>query len=76
MLVVQSRQKSYANPKQRDIEFSVGDKVFLKVAPMKGIMRFGKKGKLSLGFIGPFEILESGKCSLQTSIASIIVQCA
>ena len=36
----------------------MGDKVFLKVAPMKGIMRFGKKGKLSPRFIGPFEILE------------------
>ena len=58
MLAVQSRQKSYADPKRRDIEFSVGDKVFLKVTPMKCIIRFGKKGKLSPRFIGPFEILE------------------
>ena len=58
MLAVQSRQKSYADPKRKDIEFSVGDKVLLKIAPMKGIMRFGKKGKLSPRFIGPFEILE------------------
>ena len=36
----------------------MGDSVFLKVAPMKGVMRFGKKGKLSLRYIGPFEILE------------------
>ena len=36
----------------------MGYSVFLKVAPMKGVMRFGKKGKLSLRYIGPFEILE------------------
>ena len=58
MLVAQDRQKFYADPKRRPLEFSVGDKVFLKVAPMKGIMRFGKKGKLSPRFIGPYEILE------------------
>ena len=57
MLAAQDRQKFYVNPKCRPVEFSVGDKVFLKVAPMKGIMRCGKKGKLSPRFIGPFEIL-------------------
>ncbi|XP_049365850.1 uncharacterized protein LOC125830721 [Solanum verrucosum] len=41
-----------------DIEYQVGDKVFLKVSPWKKIMRFGKKGKLSPRFIGPYEILE------------------
>ncbi|XP_070029726.1 uncharacterized protein [Nicotiana sylvestris] len=54
----QSRQKSYSDKRHRDLEFMVGDKVFLKVSPMKGVMRFGKKGKLSLRFIGPHEILE------------------
>ena len=58
MLATQSRQKKYADPMRKDVEFSVGDMVFLKVAPMKGVMRFGKKGKLSPRFIGPFEILE------------------
>ena len=58
MLPTQSWQKSYADPKRRDVEFSVGDKVFLKIAPVKGIVRFGKKGKLSPRFVGPFEILE------------------
>ncbi|XP_060964053.1 uncharacterized protein LOC133033355 [Cannabis sativa] len=58
MLASQSRQKSYADPKRRDVEFQVGDFVFLRVFPMKGIRRFGKKGKLSPRFIGPFEILE------------------
>ncbi|MFX6330741.1 hypothetical protein ABTF76_21035, partial [Acinetobacter baumannii] len=38
-----SRQKSYADPRRRDVEFAVGDYVFLKVSLMKGVMRFGKK---------------------------------
>ncbi|RVW11914.1 Transposon Ty3-G Gag-Pol polyprotein [Vitis vinifera] len=42
----------------RDLEFEVGDHVFLKVSPMKSVMRFGRKGKLSPRFVGPFEILE------------------
>ena len=58
MLTAQSRQKSYADVRRRKMEFNVEDKVFLKVAPMKGVMRFGKKGKLSPHFVGPFEILE------------------
>ncbi|XP_070023093.1 uncharacterized protein [Nicotiana sylvestris] len=41
----------------RDVAFMVGERVFLRVSPMKGVMRFRKKGKLSLRFIGPFEIL-------------------
>ncbi|KAA0054489.1 hypothetical protein IC582_026393 [Cucumis melo] len=58
MQATQSRQKSYADVRQIDLEFNVGDKVFLKVAPMKGVLRFEKKGKLSPRFVGPFEILE------------------
>ncbi|KAA0063793.1 pol protein [Cucumis melo var. makuwa] len=58
MLTAQSRQKSYADVRRKDLEFEVGDMVFLKVAPMKGVMRFAKKGKLSPRFVGPFEILE------------------
>ena len=53
----QSRQKNYADKRRRPLEFQVGDAVFLKVAPLKGLMSFGKKGKLSPRFIGPFEIL-------------------
>ena len=52
-----SRQKSYADPKRKDVQFAVGDHVFLKVSPMKGVMRFGKKGKLSPRYVGSFEIL-------------------
>ena len=58
MLASQSRQKSYADPKRRDVTFQAGEQVFLRVSPMKGIRRFGKKGKLSPRFIGPFQILE------------------
>ena len=52
------RQRSYANLKRKDIEYEVGDKVLLKVSPWKKILRFGRKGKLSPRFIGPYEILE------------------
>ena len=69
MLTAQSRQKSYADRKRRDVEFNIGDKVFLKIAPMKGAMRFGKKGKLSPRFIGPFEVLEKvGKVAYRLAL--------
>ncbi|XP_070025917.1 uncharacterized protein [Nicotiana sylvestris] len=53
----QSRQKSYANVRRRDLKFDVEDWVFLKLSPMKGIMRFGKKGKLSPRYVGPYKII-------------------
>ncbi|KAG8492999.1 hypothetical protein CXB51_010290 [Gossypium anomalum] len=52
------RQKSYVDLKQKEIEFQVSDKVFLKVSPWKKILQFGRKGKLSPWFIGPYEIIE------------------
>ncbi|KAJ9547266.1 hypothetical protein OSB04_019809 [Centaurea solstitialis] len=52
------RQKSYADKRRKDIEFQVGDQVMLKVSPWKGVIRFGKKGKLSPRYIGPFRITE------------------
>ncbi|XP_024962030.1 uncharacterized protein LOC112502372 [Cynara cardunculus var. scolymus] len=58
MKIAQDRQKSYANKRRRPIQFEVGDMVMLKVSPWKGILRFGKKAKLSLCFVGPFKILE------------------
>jgi hypothetical protein len=45
-----SRQKSYTNNRRRPLEFKVGDRVFLKVSPIRGVMRFGRKGKLSPRF--------------------------
>ncbi|KAE8664337.1 hypothetical protein F3Y22_tig00112800pilonHSYRG00034 [Hibiscus syriacus] len=52
------RQKSYADLKRKEIEFQIGDKVFLKVSPWKKVLRFGPKGKLSSRFIGPYEIVK------------------
>ncbi|GKA50413.1 putative reverse transcriptase domain-containing protein [Tanacetum coccineum] len=54
-------QKSYADKRRKPLEFSVGDYVLLKVSPWKGVVRFGKKGKLAPRFVGPFEIIEK-KC--------------
>ncbi|XP_073269471.1 uncharacterized protein [Primulina huaijiensis] len=58
MKTAQSRQTSYAHVRRRPLEFNVGDQVFVKIAPLTGVMRFGKKGKLSPRYIGPFEILD------------------
>ncbi|GKC98135.1 putative reverse transcriptase domain-containing protein, partial [Tanacetum coccineum] len=52
------RQKSYADNRRKPLEFEVGDHVLLKVSPWKGVIRFGKKGKLAPRYVGPFEILE------------------
>ncbi|GJW27575.1 putative reverse transcriptase domain-containing protein [Tanacetum coccineum] len=51
-------QKSYAEKRRKPQEFSVGDYVLLKVSPWKGVVRFGKKGKLAPRFVGPFKIIE------------------
>ncbi|GJY91847.1 putative reverse transcriptase domain-containing protein [Tanacetum coccineum] len=51
-------QNSYADNKRKPLEFEVGDQVLLKVSPWKGVVRFGKKGKLAPRCVGPFEILE------------------
>ncbi|XP_028054862.1 uncharacterized protein LOC114259063 [Camellia sinensis] len=54
----QSRQKNYADTRRRELEFQIRDHVFLKFLPTRGVIRFGKRGKLNLRYIGPFEILE------------------
>ena len=65
----QSRQ-SYADKQRRPLEFQVGDAVFLKVTPLKGVTRFGKKGKLRPRFIGPFEILQRiGKVAYRLALS-------
>ena len=56
--VATDRPKSYADIKRKDIRYKIGEKVFLKVSPWKKVMRFGKKGKLSPRFIGPYEVIE------------------
>ena len=58
LLAAQNMQKEYADRKVRDLDFMEGEQVLLKVSPMKGVMRFGKRGKLSPRYIGPFEVLK------------------
>nr|GEY40812.1 putative reverse transcriptase domain-containing protein [Tanacetum cinerariifolium] len=52
------RQRSYANIRRKPLEFQVADRVMLKVSPRKGVIHFGKRGKLNPRYIGPFKILE------------------
>ena len=58
LLTAQSRQKSYADHRRRELIFQVGDHVFLRVSPTRGVMRFGVRGKLSPRYVGPFEVLD------------------
>nr|GFC90536.1 putative reverse transcriptase domain-containing protein [Tanacetum cinerariifolium] len=58
MQAARDRQKSYADLKRKPMEFQVRDKVMLKVSPWKGVVRFGKQGKLNPRYVGPFKVLE------------------
>ncbi|GJY81202.1 putative reverse transcriptase domain-containing protein [Tanacetum coccineum] len=57
MQAAHDRQKSYADVRHKPLEFQVGDRVMLKVSPWKGVVRFGKRGKLNPRYIGPFKVL-------------------
>ena len=54
----QSRQKNYADKRRRPIKFEVGDYIYLKVSPMKGVQWFGLKRKLAPRYVGPYKIIE------------------
>ncbi|GKC71765.1 putative reverse transcriptase domain-containing protein, partial [Tanacetum coccineum] len=56
--MARSRQKSYADKRRKPLEFKVGDRVLLNISPWKGVVRFGKKGKLAPRYVRPFEIVE------------------
>jgi hypothetical protein len=56
--LAQSRQKSYTNNRRRELRFQVGNFVYLKVSPMRGLHHFKIRGKLAPRYIGPFKILE------------------
>ncbi|GJT30284.1 hypothetical protein Tco_0910559 [Tanacetum coccineum] len=58
MQATRDRQNRYADLKSKPIEFQVGDKVMLKVLPWKGVIHFGKWGKLNPRYVGPFKVLE------------------
>jgi hypothetical protein len=59
VLHAQARQKSYHDKRRKPLQFEVGDRVYLKVSPTKGVQRFGIKGKLAPRYIGPYEIKEA-----------------
>ncbi|GJU53150.1 hypothetical protein Tco_1226864 [Tanacetum coccineum] len=58
MQAAHDRQKCYADLKRKPIEFQVGDRVMIKVSPWKGVVRFGKRGKLNPRYVRPFKMLE------------------
>nr|GFB58874.1 putative reverse transcriptase domain-containing protein [Tanacetum cinerariifolium] len=58
MQAARDRQKNYADLKHKPMEFQVGYKVILEVSPWKGVVRFGKRGKLNPRYVGPFRVLE------------------
>jgi hypothetical protein len=67
--IAQSRQRSYANTRRRELSFEVGDFVYLKVLPIRGVRRFGVKGKLAPRYVGPYQILaKRGEVAYQLSL--------
>ena len=69
-----SWQKSYADDRRRDLEFEVGDMVYLKISPMKGLMLFCKKRKLSPRYVGPYVIVKwVGRDSYELNLPSKLV---
>ena len=55
----QSRQKNYFDKRRKPLQFDVGDHVYLRVSPTKGVQHFGIQGKLAPRYIGPYEIIET-----------------
>jgi hypothetical protein len=67
--IAQSRQRSYADTRRRELSFEVGDFDYLKVSPIRGVRRFGVKGKLAPRYIGPYQILaRRGEVAYQLSL--------
>jgi hypothetical protein len=67
--IAQSRQRSYADTRRRVLSFEVGDFVYLKVSPIRGVRRFGVKGKLAPRYVGPYQILaKHGEVAYQLSL--------
>src|SRR3954467_91951 len=67
--IEQSRKKSYADAKPKEVTYEVGDRAYLRVSPIRGLRRFGIKGKLAPRFVGPYKILERrGEVSYQLEL--------
>ena len=65
----QDRQRKWVDVHRRHLEFAVGDHVFLRISPTRGVIRFGSRGKLSPRFIGPFDIIEGvGKVAYRLAL--------
>ena len=58
MKVAQDRQNSYVDKRRADLEFEVGDMIFIKISPLINVVNFGSVGKLALRFLGSFPIVE------------------
>ena len=76
MKAAQDRQKSYADKRRRELKFSIGDLVFVKISPLKSVIRLGRRGKLAPRFVGPFPVLEqignlAYKVELQEKMAGV-----
>nr|GFA64314.1 putative reverse transcriptase domain-containing protein [Tanacetum cinerariifolium] len=72
MQAAQDRQKNYADRKRTPMEFKIGDRVMLKVSPWKGVVRFGKRGKLNPRYVGPFKVLAKvGKVELPQELSRV-----
>jgi hypothetical protein len=67
--IAQSKQHSYADTRRRELSFKVGDHVYLKVSPIRGVRRFGVMDKLAPRYIGPYQILaRRGEVAYQLSL--------
>jgi hypothetical protein len=70
MAAAQARQKNYTDKRRKPIEFKVGDHVYLKVSPMRGVKRFGIKRKLEPRYVGPYRIIEkSGRVAYKLNLS-------
>jgi hypothetical protein len=75
--IAQSRQKSYADLKRKDVTFEVGEHVYLKVSPLQGTKRFHVKGKLSPRYVGPYPIVKRiGKVAYKLELPLEYTQCS
>ena len=71
--IAQSRQKSYADAKRKEVTYEIGDRAYLRVSPLRGVKRFGIKGKLAPRFIGPYKILaRKGEVAYQLELPEVL----